>query len=245
MVGKTRLALAPMEKHWWQVATRALPLVAQSVADFFAGYISMLRSLGIEVKIMPVPVELADIMPFAEDRTHASYDPDAAHRCWQILGAAGADTSRRRSQLSGLGDARRLFARMHQRGLVAGNGRESRRRASVLCVLESRAAGLRRRAGAARRHLLSPGDARVDSDVRARPLISRPRARAARFFSEHLRGGGGSRELGPGNPRKAPWLEAATFFANLTGLGSRRSKHSQYPSRRPSTSPPGHVICTP
>lgn len=125
MVGKTRLALAPMQNHWWQVVmyvtdrglttspipyddgrtfdvsfdfhghkliarttdgdVRTLPLVAQSVADFYAAYMSMLHSLGIEVKIMPVPVELADTMPFAEDRTHASYDPGAAHRCWRIL----------------------------------------------------------------------------------------------------------------------------------------------------------------
>jgi len=124
IVGKTRLALAPMQNHWWQVVLyvtgrglttspipydgrtfdvsfdftghkliartsdgdiRTLPLVAQSVADFFAAYMSMLGSLGIEVKIMPVPVELADKLPFAEDGTHASYDPGAAHRCWQIL----------------------------------------------------------------------------------------------------------------------------------------------------------------
>ena len=125
MVGKTRLALAPMQNHWWQVVmyvtdrglttspipyddgrtfdvsfdftghkliartsagdTRLLPLVAQSVADFYAEYMSMLRSLGIEVKIMPVPMELTDTMRFTEDRTHASYDPAAAHRCWQIL----------------------------------------------------------------------------------------------------------------------------------------------------------------
>lgn len=128
IVGKTRLALAPMQNHWWQVVLyvtgrglttspipyqdsrtfdvsfdftnhkliartsdgdiRLLPLVAQSVADFYVAYMSMLRSLGIKVKMMPVPVELPDTLPFAEDRTHASYDPDAAHRCWQILAQA-------------------------------------------------------------------------------------------------------------------------------------------------------------
>ena len=125
IVGKTRLALAPMQNHWWQVVLyvterglttspipyvdgrtfdisfdftnhkliartsdgdhRTLSLVAQSVADFYREYKAMLHSLGIEVKIMPVPVEMADTMRFADDRTHASYDPDAAHRCWQVL----------------------------------------------------------------------------------------------------------------------------------------------------------------
>ncbi len=124
IVGKTRLALAPMQNHWWQVVlyvterglttspmpyggrtldvsfdltsheliagtsdgeTRTIPLVAQSVADFYAAYMEMLRSLDIEVKIKPVPMEMPDTMRFTEDRTHASYDPDAVHRCWQVL----------------------------------------------------------------------------------------------------------------------------------------------------------------
>ncbi|HCU11631.1 MAG TPA: hypothetical protein DGB72_05860 [Gemmatimonadetes bacterium] len=140
MVGKTRLALAPMQNHWWQVVmyvterglttspipfdgrtfdvsfdftnhklvartsdgdTRALPLIAQSVADFYEAYMSMLRSLGIEVKIMPVPVEMADTMRFTEDRTHASYDPDAAHRCWQILVQADRVLKRFRGRFIG------------------------------------------------------------------------------------------------------------------------------------------------
>jgi Family of unknown function (DUF5996) len=124
IVGKTRLALAPMENHWWQVAlyvtprglstsampsgnrslavefdfidhvlsaassdggTAVLPLVPRSVADFYEAYLETLRSLGFAAAIRPVPVEIETAIPFAEDRTHASYDPDAAHRCWQIL----------------------------------------------------------------------------------------------------------------------------------------------------------------
>ena len=124
IVGKTRLALAPMQNHWWQVVlyvterglttspipydartfdvsfdfashkliartsdgeSRTIPLVAQSVADFYAAYMEMLRSLGIEAKIKPVPMEMSDTMRFTEDRTHASYDPDAVHRFWQVL----------------------------------------------------------------------------------------------------------------------------------------------------------------
>jgi len=129
IVGKTRLALAPMQNHWWHVtlyvtarglgtstipygqrwfdvefdfldhvlivrtsegAVRALPLAPRSVAAFWAEYLSLLRSLGVEPRIWPVPVELPDRLPFADDDVHAAYDPHAAQRCWRVL----ADTDR-------------------------------------------------------------------------------------------------------------------------------------------------------
>ena len=65
--------------------SRSMPLVPQSVADFYAAYLSMMRLLGIEPGIRPIPSEMSDVLPFTDDRIHASYDPDAAHRCWQIL----------------------------------------------------------------------------------------------------------------------------------------------------------------
>ncbi len=141
IVGKTRLALAPMENHWWQVplyltprgltttaipygtrtfavdfdfldhalllrasdgATRGLPLVPRSVADFYAAYRAALRSLGVEVTLRrPAPVEVEIAIPFAEDRQHASYDPDAAHRCWQILVQADRVLKRFRGRFLG------------------------------------------------------------------------------------------------------------------------------------------------
>jgi len=124
MIGKTRLALAPMENHWWQVAlyltarglttspmpcggktleveldfidhsliartsegaTASLPLRAEPVADFYGAYRALLRDLGVTLKIWPVPVEMEVTTPFAEDREHASYDPDAAQRWWRVL----------------------------------------------------------------------------------------------------------------------------------------------------------------
>jgi hypothetical protein len=36
----------------------------------------------------PVPVEIADGIPFAKDETHASYDAGAAHRFWLALAQA-------------------------------------------------------------------------------------------------------------------------------------------------------------
>src|SRR6476660_3693177 len=124
IVGKTRLALSPMQNHWWHVAlyvtarglttspipagtaafeaefdfidhalmirtnegeVGVVPLVARPVAEFYSDYMSVLRSLGIDVKIRPVPSEMADTIPFIDDRVHASYDADAVQRCWQIL----------------------------------------------------------------------------------------------------------------------------------------------------------------
>ena len=124
IAGKTRLALAPMENHWWQVPLyvsarglttspvpcggrefevefdfidhllavrttdgerRGIPLEPQSVADFYRRYMALFTALEIDVEIRPVPTELPDTTPFADDETHAAYDPDAAHRCWEIL----------------------------------------------------------------------------------------------------------------------------------------------------------------
>ncbi len=140
IVGKTRLALAPMENHWWQVvlyvtsrglttsampvgtrtvavefdfldhhvylrasdgATRAVPLVPQSVADFYAAYLAALRALGLEIQIRPVPAEVETAIPFAEDRTHASYEADAANRWWRLLVQADRVMKRFRGRFLG------------------------------------------------------------------------------------------------------------------------------------------------
>ncbi|HTZ60837.1 MAG TPA: DUF5996 family protein [Acidobacteriaceae bacterium] len=124
IVGKTRLALSPLQAHWWNVplyvsarglntsampyesefleiafdfvshelkfamstgATLSTPLRAQSVASFYFEYQRSLAALGVSVSIHPVPVEVPHPIPFAEDREHASYDPDAAHRFWRVL----------------------------------------------------------------------------------------------------------------------------------------------------------------
>lgn len=124
IVGKTRLALAPMVNHWWQVAlyvttrgittspmpydagevqadfdfidhtltlrissgdSRSLWLAPRTVADFYTEYMEALRALGVRAPIWPHPVEITDPIPFAQDTTHASYDPGMAHRFWLAL----------------------------------------------------------------------------------------------------------------------------------------------------------------
>ena len=65
--------------------TRRLPLERKSVADFYSEYVATLRELDIAPRIYALPVEIADATPFREDRAHASYDADAAQRCWRVL----------------------------------------------------------------------------------------------------------------------------------------------------------------
>lgn len=140
IVGKTRLALAPMENHWWQVAlyvtprglttlaipygersfvvdfdfldhqlklqtsdggTHEIPLVAQSVRDFYRTYMAALGDLGLDIAIYPIPVEVETAVPFAEDRSHASYDADAAQRCWRLLAQADRVLKRFRGRFMG------------------------------------------------------------------------------------------------------------------------------------------------
>src|SRR3984885_12935279 len=62
-----------------------IALEPRSVADFYAGFMDALRSLNIDVKIWPMPVEIPNPIGFDQDRTHKSYDPEYAHRFWRIL----------------------------------------------------------------------------------------------------------------------------------------------------------------
>jgi hypothetical protein len=64
---------------------KILPLKPQSVAAFYAEFMSALKSLGIEVKIWPMPVEVPNPVPCDRDTQHASYDAEYVHRFWQIL----------------------------------------------------------------------------------------------------------------------------------------------------------------
>jgi Family of unknown function (DUF5996) len=64
---------------------RSLRLIPRTVADFYADFMEMLRSLGIDVRIWRMPVEVPNPVRFDQDRTHRSYDPEYVHRFWRIL----------------------------------------------------------------------------------------------------------------------------------------------------------------
>jgi hypothetical protein len=124
IVGKTRLALTPLQNHWWNVplyvtarglgtsamvcgddvldiefdfvaqvlhlrlgsgADKSMKLKPRTVADFCREYMECLAALGVSVKIDPMPCEVANPIRFDLDTEHKSYDPEYAHRFWQVL----------------------------------------------------------------------------------------------------------------------------------------------------------------
>src|SRR5712672_1838266 len=44
-----------------------------------------LAELGINVRIRTMPCDIPDPIPFEQDNTHSTYDPEAAHKFWRIL----------------------------------------------------------------------------------------------------------------------------------------------------------------
>lgn len=140
IVGKIRLAYAPLVNHWWQVtlyvsprglttsavphqygcfdlefdfvdhqlrvrssdgAIREVALGPKPVAEFHAEVFSVLRELGIRPRIQAQPNEVDPAIPFAEDYTHASYDPNAAHLFWRQLTQAARVMEEFRSHFVG------------------------------------------------------------------------------------------------------------------------------------------------
>ena len=125
IVGKTRLALTPVQNHWWNTTfylsargllasampvdrgrlldiefdfvshevvcrtssgdIRKISLQHVSVAQFFEQFTKTLDSVGISVKIYPMPVEVANPIRCDLDTAHCSYDSDAVTRFWHTL----------------------------------------------------------------------------------------------------------------------------------------------------------------
>jgi hypothetical protein len=64
---------------------RAVALGARTVADFYRELMATLTSMGLQVKIWTMPVEVPDPIRFEDDTVHHSYDPQFAQRFWQVL----------------------------------------------------------------------------------------------------------------------------------------------------------------
>jgi hypothetical protein len=69
-------------------AQRQFALAGKSVAGFYAAIMADLAVLGIQVAIDEMPNELPEPICFSQDTRHASYDPDAVQRFFQILVSA-------------------------------------------------------------------------------------------------------------------------------------------------------------
>jgi predicted GNAT family acetyltransferase len=76
-------------------------LQPKSVAAFYREYLEAFKSIGVDLTIYPVPVEIEDVTSFAEDEKHASYDPEYANRVWRILIASTRVFSEFRSRFQG------------------------------------------------------------------------------------------------------------------------------------------------
>jgi hypothetical protein len=66
-------------------AQRKFALAGQSVASFYQAVMAALGELGIAVAIDEMPNELPEPIKFSQDTRHASYDPEAVGRFFQIL----------------------------------------------------------------------------------------------------------------------------------------------------------------
>jgi hypothetical protein len=66
-------------------ATRIMPLIPRSVADFYHELLALLRSQGIEVTIDPMPCEVVDPIPCDVNQTDQAYDEEYVNRFWRIL----------------------------------------------------------------------------------------------------------------------------------------------------------------
>jgi hypothetical protein len=60
-------------------------LVSMSVAAFHRRVMAALKALGVAVRIWTTPCEIENPIPFETDKTHASYDAEAARRFWRVL----------------------------------------------------------------------------------------------------------------------------------------------------------------
>jgi Family of unknown function (DUF5996) len=92
--------------HTLEIATslgenRVLRLIPRTVAEFYAELMGALHSLGIEVKVWAMPVEVPRPVRFNLDESHASYDSEYAHRFWQILVSVDAVFREFRSRFIG------------------------------------------------------------------------------------------------------------------------------------------------
>jgi len=82
-------------------ALGALPLTARPLAEFYADYRELLRSLGMELKLWPLPAEIADAVPIDQDRAPRAYDARAVRRCWQVLLQVGGVLQQFRGRFTG------------------------------------------------------------------------------------------------------------------------------------------------
>jgi hypothetical protein len=79
----------------------ARPLKAECVASFYEAVVGILPQIGVDIHIDPHPQELQNPIPFDQDKTNCSYDPEYANRFWRILVSSSKVLERFRGEFLG------------------------------------------------------------------------------------------------------------------------------------------------
>jgi hypothetical protein len=90
-----------LQIHTSRGQSSSLALEPRSVANFYSEFMAALESLGIRVKIWPMPVEIPDPIRFDQDHVNASYDSEYANRFWRILVAVSTVFTEFRARFNG------------------------------------------------------------------------------------------------------------------------------------------------
>lgn len=77
-------------RHQLQIVTsdkeeRVFELVGLSVAGFYRTILAAFKDLDIAFKIIPIPCEIENVIPFPEDEGHSTYLPEVAEKLHKVL----------------------------------------------------------------------------------------------------------------------------------------------------------------
>ena len=111
--------------HTCDGGDETIPLVPQDTADFYHAVMSALVDLGYPVAINATPNEVAEAIPFPEDRVHKSYDGDAANRFWRVLFQADRVFKQFRADFSGKSSPVHFFWGSFDLAVTRFSGREA------------------------------------------------------------------------------------------------------------------------
>jgi len=133
-----------------QGGERELPLEPQPVADFYHRVIDLLDDIGVAIVIHEMPNEVPSPIRFSEDRTHAAYDPAAAHRFWLALVQADRVFKLFRTGFLGKGSPVHFFWGSFDLAVTRFSGRTAPRHPGGVpgCPTRSRAKPIRTRSAA-------------------------------------------------------------------------------------------------
>ena len=179
-------------------AVRSLPLVSRSVAEFYREFMELLANAQIEVKIWKMPVEIPDPIPFDQDRVHATYQPEYAHRFWRILASVDRVFTEFRSRFIGKSSPVHFFWGSFDLAVTRFSGRRAPERPGADSITreayshEVSSVGFWPGSGS-----LQSETRRIPFDVRRRTPRTLTQQGATRILPKHLRSRGQARQLGP------------------------------------------------